>query len=136
MPVITTPQNRVIAYEAGPDDLFVKVVWHGPGEDGDDHCKRFEGPLWPIADYQRTVDWAVSMADQMRFPLHVVPRTGADALKSEQMQNRLASLTDQERGELRRFVVSRLAEVMRDCDDATVRADAFDLLNDMGVITT
>lgn len=135
MPVVTTKQNRVVAYEAGENDVFVKVVWHGPGEDGR-HLRQFDGPLRPIKCYQEVLDWAVSMADQMRFPLYVVPRTGVEALKSAEMRVRAASLTDRERGELRRFVVSTLAEVMRDCNNHAVRADAFDLLSDMGVITT
>ena len=72
MSVIRTNTNIVCAYEPEPDDLFVRVVWHGPAEDGR-HLRAFEGPLWPIEEYQSTVDWAVSMADYMRFPMHVVP---------------------------------------------------------------
>lgn len=134
MPVITTEQNRVLAYEPGPDDLFVKVVWHGPGEDGGQYLKTFEGPHWPIAEYERTVEWAVSMADQMRFPLHVVPRNGVDYVRSKEVSAYVATLSDQDREELRRFVVNRLAEVMRDCKDPDVRADAHGVLAELGLV--
>ncbi|MEM7664559.1 MAG: hypothetical protein AAF250_01765 [Pseudomonadota bacterium] len=134
MPVITTQSNQVVAYEPGPDDKFVKVVWHGPGEDGERYLKAFHGPYWPIEQYEQTVEWAVSMADQMRFPLHVVPRSGVDYVKSDELRSFVAGLDDQERGELRRFVVNRLAEVMRDCQDPDVRADAHGVLADMGLV--
>jgi hypothetical protein len=55
-------------------------------------------------------------------------------MRSERVKQAITGLTDQERGELRRVVVSTLAAVMRDCDDPDVRADAYDLLLDMKVI--
>lgn len=73
MSVIRTKTNMVVAYEPEPDDLFVKIVWHGPPEEGSRYCRPFEGPPWPIDQYQASVDWAVSMADYMRAPLYVVP---------------------------------------------------------------
>lgn len=133
MPVFKTANNKVVADEPEADDLFVQVIWHGPHEDGR-HLVGFEGPLEPIAEYQRTIDWAVGMADQMRFPLYVVPLRARDALKTDRMKRAVANLTDQERRELRRVVVAALAEVMRDCDDPTVRGDAYDVLLDMKVI--
>ena len=72
MSVIRTKTNMVVAYEPEANDLYVQIVWHGPDEDGR-HLKAFEGPPWPIEQYQATVDWAVSMADYMRAPLYVVP---------------------------------------------------------------
>ncbi len=133
MSVIRTKTNMVCAYEPEADDLFVQVVWHGPGEDGR-HLRAFEGPPWPIEDYAATLQWAVGIADQMRFPLYVVPLRAKDALATDHMRRAVAGLTDQERGELRRLVVATLAEVMRDCDEPDVRADAYDVLVDMGVV--
>ena len=72
MSVIRTKTTMVVAYEPEANDLYVQIVWHGPDEDGR-HLKAFEGPPWPIEQYQATVDWAVSMADYMRAPLYVVP---------------------------------------------------------------
>jgi hypothetical protein len=83
MSVIRTKTNMVCAYDPEPDDLFVQVVWHGPPEDGR-HLRAFEGPLWPIEEYQATVEWAVSMAEQMRFPLHVVPLRERDVRRMYQ----------------------------------------------------
>ena len=134
MPVHMTKTNMVVAEEIGEDDHWVQVVWHGPPEAGSRHCRQFEGPAWPIEDYQKTLDWAVGIADQMRFPLYVVPLNAVDVMRTERVKQAVARLTDQERGELRRVVVATLAEVMRDCDDPDVRADAYDLLREMEVI--
>ena len=72
MPVIRTETNMVVAYEPEPCDRYVQIVWHGPAGDGR-HLRAFEGPPWPIDQYQASVDWAVSMADFMRAPVYVVP---------------------------------------------------------------
>lgn len=133
MPVYKTANNKVVADEPEADDLFVQVVWHGPHKDGR-HLVGFEGPIEPIGEYQRTIDWAVSMAESMRFPLYVIPLRAQDAMKTERMKRAVANLTDQERGELRRIVAAAMAEVMRDCDDFDVRSDAYKVLLDMKVI--
>ena len=133
MPVFKTANNKVVADEPEADDLFVHVVWHGPHEDGR-HLVAFEGPLEPISEYQRTIDWAIEMAPFMRFPLYVVPLRAQDAMRTERIKRAVERLTDQERGALRRMVVATLAEVMRDCDDPDVRADAYDALVDMKVV--
>jgi hypothetical protein len=132
--VIRTKSNMVVAYEPEPDNHWVQVVWHGPPEEGTRYCREFEGPPWPIEDYQACVDWAVDMADQMKFPLYVVPMRAQDVMSTTRVRHAIANLTDQERGELRRVVVATLAEVMRDCDDPDVRASAYDLLTDMKVV--
>lgn len=134
MPVHRTDNNQVVAYEPEADDHWVQVVWHGPPEEGERHCRAFEGPAWPIEDYQRTLQWAIGIADQMRFPLHVVPLRAKDLMRTERVKQAIATMTDQERGELRRVVAATLAEVLRDCGDPTVRADAYDLLCNMKVI--
>ena len=134
MPVHKTERNKVVADDPEPDDLFVQVVWHGPPEEGGKFLRQFEGPIMPIAEYQATVDWAVGIADQMRFPLYVAPLRAVDAIRTERFQRAILRLTDQDRGELRRMVAATLAEVMRDCDNPKVRADAYDVLLDMKVI--
>lgn len=127
MPVIKTKSNRVVADEPEQDDLYVRVTWHGPDDDGR-HMRAFDGPILPVEGYSAAVAWAVGIADQMRFPLYVVPLRGRDALADERLRRGAAALTAQERGDLRRFVVAQLAEVMRDCEDADVRADAYEVL--------
>lgn len=77
MSVIRTKTNMVVAYDPEPNDRYVQIVWHGPAGDGR-HLRAFEGPPWPIEQYQATVDRAVSMADYMRAPLHVVPLRNKD----------------------------------------------------------
>ena len=133
MAVIRTKQNIVCAYEPASDDLFVKVVWHGPHEDGR-HAVAFETPPEAIEGYEAAVSWAVSMADAMAYPLHVVPMRSEQVFTPEYVARHVATMTDQDRGELRHLVVTSLAEVLRDCDDAHVRAEAFDVLVNLRVV--
>ena len=83
MSVIRTKTNIVCAYDPEPDDLFVQLVWHGPEGDGR-HLRAVAGPPWPIDQYEATVEWAVSMADYMRAPLHVVPLRAKDLKRMSQ----------------------------------------------------
>lgn len=125
--------GRVAADTPGPDDEFVQVVWFGPPQDGL-HRKIFEGPVEPIENYDAVLAWATEMAGQMVYPLYVVPMTGVETLRTERMRQGVASLTDQQRGELRQEVVALLVNVMRDSNDPTVRADAHSILLDMKVV--
>lgn len=134
MPVHRTKTNMVVAEEVGAGDHWVQVVWHGPPEVGERHCREFAGPPQAVDHYAEAVRWAVGIADQMRFPLYVVPLSAADVMRTERVRRAVSRLTDQERGELRRVVVATLAEVMRDCADPVVRSEAYELLLDMKVI--
>ena len=125
--------GRVAADLPGPDDTHVQVVWFGPPQDGL-HRKIFEGLVEPVENYADVLAWAHEMASQMVYPLYVVPMTGAEVLRSEQVRSGVAKLTDQQRGELRRGMVAMLTTIMRDSDETTVRADAYDILKDMKVV--
>jgi hypothetical protein len=133
MPVFKTANNRVVADEPECDDTHVRVVWFGPPQDGL-HMKIFHGPALPAEDYDDAVEWARSMADQMVYPLYVVPMTGVEVMRTEQMQRGVANLTDEQRWELRQEMIAMLAKVMRDCDDPVVRADAHEILAQMKVV--
>jgi hypothetical protein len=133
MPIIRCGDNRVIADEPEADDTHVRVVWFGPSQDGK-HRKVFHGPLEPAENYEAAVTWAVEMAPQIVFPLYVVPLTGAQVFRTEEAQRAFDGMTNQQRGELRREVLTTLARVMRDCDDPVVRADAHEVLVQMGVV--
>lgn len=80
MPVHRTKTNMVVAYEPEACDRYVHIVWHGPAGDGR-HLRAFEGPPWPIDQYQASVDWALSMADYMRAPIYVEPLRTKDLPK-------------------------------------------------------
>ena len=121
------------ADEPEDDHTHVQVFWFGPPTDGL-HRKVFEGPLEPIGMYEEAVAWACEMAEQMVYPLYVLPMTGAEVLHKPQVQRAFAELTPQQRGELRREVVTMLVGIMRDCHDRRVRADAHAVLVDFGVI--
>lgn len=129
MSVIKTGRNHVYAYEPLPEDSFVLTYLRGPTER---HLLSTRG----IDAYQAAVDWAVGIADQMAHPIVLVPITFAEyaAANSERMESWLAQLDDQQRGKLRREAVAAMLEVMRDCPDPEVRADAMNVLKTMKVI--
>lgn len=134
MPVHRTKTNMVVAEDVREGDHWVQVVWHGPPEEGSAFCREFEALPSPVEDYQKALDWAVGIADQMRFPLYVVPLCAVDLMRTERVKQAVTRLSDDERGELRRMVVATLGEVMRDCANPVVRSDAYDVLLDMKVI--
>ena len=133
MPTYKHGGNRVVADEPEARDAFVQVTWFGPSQDGK-HRKQFHGPVLPIDRYDEAVAWAREMAEQMVFPLYVVPLTVEQACPREQLERAFASMNDQELGELRQLVVTTCAEVMRDCDEVEVRQEAFGVLAKMGVV--
>lgn len=137
MAIIQTKRNRVYAYEPRPDDVLLRVGWSAPGDGDGKHRRTIVLPYQPISTYQRAVDWAVSMADMMVYPIHVVTLNHGDIFNTERwtpFRDCLANMNDQERGELRQVVVSSMCEVMRDCDDPQVRAEAYDILRKLKVI--
>lgn len=135
MPVIETKENRVVALPPKDDDQFFQIMWLGPAAGLDDpFAAQFRGPPQPMEAYQAAIDWAVDIADQMRFPLYVIPLSNAEVLDSQEIRRVVASLTSDQRGELRRLAVATLARVMRDSSDAKLRAEAYDQLTNMGVV--
>lgn len=80
MTVIRTKTNWVIAHEPEPGDRYVHVVWFGPSE-GARYQPVFQGPPQPLDSFDESVEWALSMADFMRFPIYVTPLTEKDARK-------------------------------------------------------
>ena len=136
MAIIQTERNRVFAHEPDADDVFVRASFLVQGDAAGTltpHHLRY----LPISEYQAVVDWAVSMADQMAYPIHVLPLSYDDMLapsRIEPFRAAVARMDDQERGAMRALVVTTCAEVMRDCDEVEVREEAFSVLSKMGVV--
>lgn len=136
MAKITTQRNRVITEKPEPDDVFVRVSLMVPGDAPGMRGVRHL-PYRPISDYDEAVAWAVSMADQLAYPIHVVPLNYSDIRNTERFTpicEAVASMDDQQRGAMRQAVVTNCATIMRDCDDWHVRADCFDILTQLKVI--
>jgi hypothetical protein len=136
MSIIHTKRNMVIAYEPQPDDVLVDVSLLAPAGDGK-HLRPLQLPYEPIINYDAVVEWAVSIADQMAYPIHVLPLNHSDILNTERFEpfrRMLENLTDQERGELRQLAISTCTEVMRDCPDQKLRADCYDMLVQLEVV--
>lgn len=132
MAIIKTQRNYVYALEPLDRDYMFRTLI-GPC-DGSNVYRPL--PPQPIEQYQAAVDWAVSMADQFEHPIHIVPLDVADCmdLYREQMERGLAALTPAERHRMRKGMVAAMAEVMRDCPDPEVRAEAYDVLTKMRVV--
>ena len=135
MTTLTTQRNRVITEEPEADDVFVRVSLTVPGDEPGRLTVRHL-PYQPISDYDAAVAWAVSMADKMAYPIHVVPLCYSDIRNTGRFKpicDAVASMTDQERGQMRQVVVTTCCEVMRDSDDPGIRADMFDVLRQLKV---
>ena len=136
MTTITTQRNRVITEQPAPEDVFVQVILFGEG-DAPGTVKGRSLRYLPISAYQECLDWAVAIADQFSHPLYVVPLSHDDILHTDRWNpyvEMLATLNDQERGELRQTAVASMCELMRDCDDREVRTEAYDILTQLKVI--
>lgn len=132
---IQTTRNVVITEQPEPDDVFVSISLLGPGDEPGVCHPRSLG-YEPVSNYQAAVDWAVSMADQFAKPIYVVPLNHRDILltgRFDPMRAAIQNMTDQERGKMRRAVVTTCCEVMRDCDDPEIRADMFHVLRQLKV---
>ena len=135
MTIITTQRNRVITEAPEHDDIMVQVILFGEGDTPGRVRGRSLRHL-PVTAYQELVDWAVGIADQMAHPIYVVPLNHNDIFRTERWtpyRDFIAGMNDQERGELRRIVVTTCCEVMRDCDDPEIRADMFHVLRQLKV---
>ena len=123
MAVIKTILNFVYAYEPLPGDTHVLTLIRSPTE-------RYVLTTRPIEEYADAVASAVSMADPMAQGITVMPISGTEFITANQAQleNGLASMTDQERAEMRQAVVSRMLLVMRDSADPALRAEAYEVL--------
>jgi hypothetical protein len=134
MPIIKTARNHVYTYEPQPGhDVFVEILI-GPG--GDSRLYR-QLLIQPIDQWQAAVDWAVGIADQMAHPVYVAA-VGAPCFirqHGDQVQREFDNLSDQQRDALRQNIVNTCAAAMRDCPDDDVRADAFEVLAKLGVVS-
>lgn len=137
MTTFHTNRNKVVADEREPDDVLVYVGWTGPTDDP--RVRRtFKTKNMPIAEYQNCIDWAVSMADQMSHPLYVVPLSQNDVLRTgrwTRYAEAIANMNDQQWSEVRQIVIDTCASVMKDCDDPKLRAECYDMLVALGVVT-
>ena len=138
MAIIKTQRNMVIAYDRQPDDVLVDVSWPASFGDGT-HARPVGLPYAPISEYAAAVDWAVSMADKMAHPIHVLPLNHRDIFNTgrfEPFRIFLANMDEHERTEVRQIIIDSCASIMRDSNTPALRANAFNTLKQLGVVTT
>ena len=137
MPVIKTKRNKVVADDLEPGDVVIQVAWRAPAVDGE-HQRYIELPWQPISEYNETLDWAISMADQITHPIYILPLSHRDILQTSQFapyRKFLANMNEQEGAEVRQIIVDSCVGIMRDSDTPSLRADAYNMLAQLVVVT-
>jgi hypothetical protein len=125
MSIIKTERNTVYALEPLPEDSFVQTYLGTPeGRELLTTCH--------VDDYSRAVADAVRMADRMEYPVTLVPITASEFTAKH--REGLDALDGQTRGGLRQVAIASMLEVLRDCDDPDTRADAYGVLQTLGVV--
>lgn len=125
MSIIKTDRNTVYAYEPLPEDSFVQTyLGTAEGQQLLTTCH--------LDDYSGAVADAVRMADRMAYPVTLVPITAGEFTAKH--REKLDALDDQTRGRLRQVAIASMLEVLRDCDDPDTRAEAYGVLQTLGVM--
>ena len=138
MPVIKTKRSKVVADDLEAGDVVIQVAWRAPTVDGE-HQRYIELPWQPISEYNETLDWAISMADQLPYPIYILPLSHRDILKTNRFaryRKFLANMNEQERAEVRQIIVDSCASIMRDSNTPALRANPFNMLKQLCMVTT
>ena len=136
MAIITTQRNTIYAYDPQPGDVMVQVGWKAPAGDGK-HSRPITLPLRPISEYADCVEFAKEIADGLEHEIYVIPFNHREILNTGRWKpfaHFLANMNDQERGEVRQMVIASCTQIMRDCNDHAVRAEAYDQLVKLKVV--
>lgn len=124
MAVIKTGGGMVCAIPALDGDCWIEV-WHGANRLG----------RLPIDQCEAAIEWAIPISREFVLPLQIIPISPSDLANSSSYPRPGGDVTTPEqRHEDRRAVVNAMCEVLRDCDDPEVRAEAFDVLVTMKVV--
>ena len=129
MTVHRTARNLVCAYDPQENDTHVETWLIGSEQ-------RQLLNTRPIGEYQAAVEWAQSMADQMKQHIELLPIDGAEYIERNRakLETALAGMNGQQLGGLRQLAVTTCAEAMRDCADPEVREQAYEALKTMKVV--
>ena len=138
MPVIKTKRSKVVADDPEPGDVVIQVAWLTPTVDGK-HQRYIELPWQPISEYNETLDWAISIADQLAHPIYILPLSHRDILQTNRFDpyhKFLANMNEDDRMEVRQIIVDSCAAILRDSNTPALRVDAFNTLKQLSVVTT
>lgn len=125
MSIIRTKQNHVAAYEPLPGDVAV-VTRLGTAQS-----------VQPIQQYRAAVQEAVNIADHMRTHVDVVPIDTDELLARAGMtpESFVASMTDEERDQLRQDSINACTDAMRYSDEPEVITEAVETLAMLGIVS-
>lgn len=124
MSIIRTKLNHVAAYEPLPGDVAV-VTRMGTVQ-----------VVQPIQQYRAAVQEAVAIADHMRAHVDVVPIDTGELLARGGMtpESFVASLSPDERDQLRQDCINACTDAMRYSDEPEVVAEAVQTLGVLGIV--
>lgn len=118
--------NRVVALPPSPDDLFVVTTVGG---------KRVL--MHPINEYDKAVSIAQAFTRHWRadqpVTVKVLCLSGREAIAMGYLPaDPFRNETPEQQAEARRFVVNNLWNIIRTCNEPKPRAEALDLLRELG----
>lgn len=117
--------HRIVSAEPLPRDHVVVTFVEG---------KRVS--IHPVGEYERVREAAVILAKQAKRPVKVLPMTIIELMGFMGMDPAefAASLSPKDAEQDRQLVVATCMEILRECNDAAVRKEAYDLLTSIGEI--
>lgn len=121
--------NLVVPFPPTAGDVFVVVTVAGTA-----------ALLWPVNEYGRAVEVAERFARRLRAAQPVAIKVMAVTLHEAQRFGFLPSgpmpaTSPEQDAEDRKFAVDTLWRLVRESNDAAVRAEALDLLKQLGEVT-
>jgi hypothetical protein len=123
---IWTPNgNRVASLAPGPGDTFVVTTIQGQ-----------RVAVQPIADYEKALTTAEAFAGQTKHPIKVLCMSLRELLTFMGMTPAEfgAGMSPKAEVEFRQLAAAACRDALRDCNEPSVRADAYDLLVNLGII--
>lgn len=124
-----TGGNRVVMLPPTEGDLFVAIAVGGSA-----------AVLWPVEEYDRAVEVTQRFTRRLRMAQPVTVKVLCVTLGEAQRfgflpTGTLPPQTPEEDAEARQFIVSNLWRIVRNSNEAKPRADALDMLKQLGEVT-
>lgn len=112
--------DRVVTAEPGPRDLCVVTFIEG-----------VRAAINPVTEYEQARAKAIAFAKETKWSVKLLPVTGRELMGFMRVKPSDFASPSASDAEMRQLVVSTCREALRECDDGTVRREAYDLLVNM-----
>lgn len=115
------PIDRVVTAEPGPRDVCVVTFIEG-----------VRAAINLVTEYEQARAKAIAFAKETKRPVKLLPVTARELMGFMHVKPSELFGPSADDAEMRQLVVSTCREALRECNDASVRREAFDLLVNMG----